>query len=302
MLINLTTAQIEAFLALADTLQFSSAAQRCHVSSSAFSQIISRLENDLGSRLFDRTTRSVALTAEGEAFAIGAKRIQSEIDATINEMRARIGGRSGQVTLVATPTPCISWLPGVMRRFREHHPGIALRLHDGVSQRCFELLTEGYADIGVTAQAGEESEFESAPLFDETFHVLCLNTDPLSNLKSVSLDRLRGRDYIGVIGQGEVWDKRKHDLKSAGVRDTGLEVTNFSTLVGLVEAGFGIGLVPRMALPLCHRETILARPIADRTFTRTFYLVKRRFPSLSIAAAKMEAFLARSADDVRRSQ
>jgi DNA-binding transcriptional LysR family regulator len=292
---NLSTSQIDAFLALAQTLQFSAAAERCHVSTSAFSQIISRLEEEMGARLFDRSTRHVALTPEGEVFAMGARRISSEVDAAVSELRARIAGRSGQVSIAATPSPCVSWLPNLMSRFRATYPDITLKLHDAISDRCFEMLMEGYADFGVTAQAGEGREFESAPLFDEPYYLLCLKSDPLARGKSLRLAQLKGRDYIDVVGKGEVWEQRKRDLKAAGVRDTGLEVANFGTMVGLIVAGFGVGLVPRMALPLCRRDELIEKPIKDPEFVRTFYLVKRRNRSLSLAAERMVRFIVETA-------
>lgn len=286
-----STAQIEAFLTLAETLQFSVAAERCHVSTSAFSQIISRLEEEVGVRLFDRSTRQVALTPEGEVFATGARRITSEIDATLNELRSRIAGRSGQISIAATPSPCVSWLPDLMRRFRISYPDITLKLRDATSDRCLAMLMEGDVDFCVAAQAGQERELDSIPLFDEPYALLCLKDDPLARVKSVQLRHLAGRDYIDVVGKGDVWEHRKHDLKMAGVRDTGLEVTNFGTLVGLIVAGFGIGLVPRMALPLCRRDELVARPLTDASFVRTFYLVRRRSRSLSVAADMLARYL-----------
>jgi len=188
-----------------------------------------------------------------------------------------------------------------MSQFRVAYPGVTLKLHDAISDRCFEMLMEGYADICVTAQAGEGREFESAPLFNEPFYLLCLKDDPLARLKSLRLSHLKGREYIDVRGKGEVWEQRKRDLRDAGVRETGLHVANFGTLVGLIVAGFGVGLVPRMALPLCQRDELIEKPIKDSNFVRTFYLVKRRNRSLSIAAERMARFLTESVGGPSRS-
>lgn len=290
-LMRLSTVQIDAFLTLAEVLQFSGAAERCHVSTSALSQIIGRLEDEVGAKLFDRSTRQVALTPEGEAFLVGARRIAHEIESVTNELRDRVAGRSGHVSIAATPTPCIAWLPKVMSQFRSDYPQISLKLRDATSDRCLSMLMEGYADFGVMATAGEQLEFESTPLFDETFYCLCLKSDPLAQFKSLALNQLSGRDYIEVRGMGDVWEARRLDLMAVGVRDSGLEVANIGTLVGLIAAGFGIGLVPRMALPLCQRAELVARPIRSRGFVRTFYLVKRRRKSFSLAAEKMVRFV-----------
>lgn len=293
---KISTAQIEAFLALKETLRFSAAADRCHISTSAFSQIISRMEDTVGARLFDRSTRHVALTPEGEVFAWGAKRIAAEVDATMSELRARVAGKSGQVTIAATPSPCVSWLPEVMRCFQKIYPEITLRLRDATSDRCLNMLKEGYADFAISAQSGDRPEFINKTLFDEPFYLLCLKDDPFARHKSIGLSRLKGRDYLEVLGQGDVWEQRKRDLQIAGVHDTGLGVANVGTLVGLIMAGFGIGMVPRMALPLCRRDGLVAIPIKDPGFVRTFYLVRRESRSLSIAASKMADFLLANRD------
>ncbi|MGB6105254.1 MAG: LysR family transcriptional regulator [Pusillimonas sp.] len=293
---KISTSQIDAFLALEETLRFSAAAERCHISTSAFSQVISRLEETVGARLFDRSTRHVALTPEGEVFSWGAKRIAAEVDATVSELRARVAGKSGQVTIAATPSTCVYWLPNIMRQFQKLYPGITLRLRDATSDRCLVMLKEGYADFAVIAQSGDSPEFVSTVLFDEPYHLLCLDDDPLARSKSIQLSQLGGRDYLEVVGQGEVWAQRKRDLRVAGVHDTGLEVANVGTMVGLIMAGFGIGLVPRMALPLCQREGLVHRPLKNAGFVRTFYLVKRSNRSLSLAACKMTDFLLNNID------
>ena len=86
---NLCSHEIDAFLALEKTRRFAIAAQRCHLSPSAFSQMIVRLEEQVGARLFDRNTRNVSLTPEGEVFSHGAHRIAAEIRASVNELRER---------------------------------------------------------------------------------------------------------------------------------------------------------------------------------------------------------------------
>lgn len=291
---KISTSQIDAFLALVETRQFAKAAERCHVSTSAFSQIISRLESSVGVRLFDRSTRHVDLTPEGAVFAAGARRIAAEVALAASELQSRIVGKIGHISIAATPTSCVSWLPRVLRDFNVANPGIALKLHDTTSDKCFALLAEGVADFAITAQAGEDPELESKRLFDAEFSLVCLRKDPLAAQKTVRLKDLAGRDFIGVEGRGDVWDRRKADLRDAGVRETGFVVTNFGTLVGLISAGFGVGVVPRMALPLCRRDELVDRPILEKGFVRRFYFVQIRGRTLSVAAARLAEDIFRS--------
>src|SRR3546814_21149576 len=94
-----------------------------------------------------RSTRTDTLFPYTTLFR--SKRIASEIDATMNELRARVAGRSGQITIAATPSPCVSWLPNLLRQFQNDYPGIALKLRDATSDYCLKLLAEGHADFSV---------------------------------------------------------------------------------------------------------------------------------------------------------
>lgn len=94
----------DAFLALEETRRFALAAQRCHMSPSAFSQMIARLEDQIGARLFDRDTHNVRLTPEGEVFAHSAHRIAADMKSTLNEVRDRMQRRVGRVGIAAPPS------------------------------------------------------------------------------------------------------------------------------------------------------------------------------------------------------
>src|SRR5690606_28225709 len=120
---------IEAFLVLEETKRFAVAAERCHVSASAFSQMITRLENIVGARLFDRDTRNVSLTAEGEAFLAGARRIAAEMEETLRQVSERVALRSGSVSIAAPPSLTADWLPNILAEFHKDHPGILLQVH-----------------------------------------------------------------------------------------------------------------------------------------------------------------------------
>ncbi len=289
---NLSGRLIDAFLALEETRRFAVAAERCHVSPSAFSQMISRLEAQVGTRLFDRDTRKVALTPEGEIFLQGAQRIAAEINASLTELRDRAQRNVGRVTIAAPPSLAASWLPEQMALFRKDYPGIALRLHDVVSDRCLDLVANGETDFGLNAQRGNELEFEAHLLFNERLYLICRVGDPLARLKEVRLKELRNQEFIHTVRTGSVWQQMQPMLNAAGIRDSGLEVAQFGTLAGLVESGFGISVVPQFAVQLCRRPGLATIPVSDRKALRPIYMVKRRHRSLSVAAAEMWVRLA----------
>ena len=100
---NISTRQVDAFLALAAQRSFTRAAAQCHLSQPAFSALIRALEDDLGLRLFDRSTRHVSLTAEGENFHASALRIRAEVDAALATLRDAALLRRGRVSVALLP-------------------------------------------------------------------------------------------------------------------------------------------------------------------------------------------------------
>ncbi|MBL8289786.1 MAG: LysR family transcriptional regulator [Rubrivivax sp.] len=281
---NLSGRLIDAFLALEQTRRFAVAAERCHVSPSAFSQMIGRLEAQVGARLFDRDTRNVALTAEGQAFSVGAHRIADEIRATLSGVKDRAALGSGRVAIAAPPSLASDWLAAVLAEFRDAHPGVTLRLLDVVSDRCLALVAAGEVDFGLNAQRGNDLEFDSSLLFQERFHLICRGDDAFAGRRSIRLRDLRGRPFVQTVRSGSVWQQTQPWLAKAQVHDTGFEVSQFGTLAALVERGFGVSLVPATALPLCRRQGLVDVLLDERAAWRPIYRVQRRGRTLSAAA------------------
>ena len=284
---NLSGRAIDAFLALEETRRFAVAAERCHVSPSTFSQMIGRLEEQVGARLFDRNTRNVSLTPEGEVFSHGAHRIAAEIRSSLDELRERADRRRGRVSVAVTPSLAAGWLPQRLAEFHAAHPGIDLRMHDVTSERCLEMIGRGDVDFGVSAQPGPELEFENHLLFMERYHLLCRRSDPLARLSEIGLRELKGRGFVHMVRTGSVRQQMMPLLSTARVRDSGMEVANFGSVAGLVAAGFGISIVPEHAIQLCHRPGLVAIPLNAAKAVRPVGMIRRRERSLSVAADAM---------------
>ena len=298
--VNISGRLLDAFLALEDTRRFSLAADRCCVSASAFSQMISRLEQQVGARLFDRDTRNVTLTPEGEVFAQGAHRIAAEISNTLHELQHRAQRTKGRVSVAALPSAAADWVPRQLAIFRETSPGISLRLWDVVSERCLEMVYSGDADLGINASPGSEAEFEAKLLFQEPFYLLCPQDDLLATRSSVRLPELQGKPCVQTIRASSMWQYSQILMQRAHMRDAGFEVTQLGALSGLVANGFGLAFVPKSAIALCLREGVAAVPLSAKGVTRPIYLLRRRGRSLSIAAAAFWAQLLKSAPRIAR--
>ena len=290
--INLSSRDLDAFLALAQTQHFTRAAERCHLSQSAFSQKIARIEQTAGVALFERSTRHVALTPEGEVFAEEVRRIQSDLEhalAHLNELATR---RVGKVAIAALPSVAAVWMPQVIARYRAAHPNIRIELFDALAGGGLSLLREGRVDIAITA-GGDLREFDVTELRSERFFLVCPRKHPLAARKSITLSQLEGEEIIHLARSSSV---RQH-LEAAGVaaRTGALEVEHLATVAALVAQGLGVSVVPGLTLFHFQRAGLASVQVRDAGLRRPILLARRKGKALSVAARAMVDEITREA-------
>lgn len=150
---DLSTRQLRAFLALAELRSFTRAAQASHLSQPAFSALIRTLEDAVGTRLFDRDTRSVQLTPEGRLFEGSARRLLDDMGGAMADLADHVERRKGRVRVAALPSLAAGWLPSVFAEFMQTWPGIRVDLDDALSDACIALVRSGQADFALAARA-----------------------------------------------------------------------------------------------------------------------------------------------------
>lgn len=282
---DLSARQLRAFVALADQRNFTRAAQTCHLSQPAFSALIRTLENMLGARLFDRDTRSVQFTPEGRMFDASARRLLEDMQGAVGNFADHVERRKGRVSVAALPSLAAGWMPMILAEFMQSWPGITVELHDALSDPCIALLRNHQADFALAATgAGEAaSDLRGRELCSDHFHLVCKADHPLAKLPKLSARQLAPWPFIQMARHSSVrqsLDAALHPLRLKTV----FEVEHLATVMGLVEAGVGISVVPALALFHFRRETIATRPLPIPGLTRKIYLVQRRESGLSVAA------------------
>ena len=283
---DLTARQLRAFAALAEQRNFTRAAQLCHLSQPAFSALIRTLEEALGTRLFDRDTRSVQLTPEGRLFEGAAQRLLDDMRGVVADLADHVERRKGRVRVAALPSLAAGWLPAVFAEFMAAWPGITLSLDDALSDACIARVRSGEADfalassgVGTTA-AGD---LRSRKLCSDRFHLVCRADHPLAAETRLSVRKIAPYPFIQMARHSSVrqsLDAALHPLRLNAV----FEVEHLATVMGLVEAGLGISVVPALTLFHFRRESLVTRPLPVPGLLRTVYLVQRREGSLSVAA------------------
>ena len=288
---TISTLLLEAFVALEESLNFTQAADRCHVTQSAFSQMIRRLETDTGVRLFDRDTRSVRLTSAGQLFSTRAHRILLEINSALSEMRDYADLKMGRLALAIIPSLATGWLPKILAEYTTRYPRVSIDVFDSNPKRGLQLLHESRVEMEIASEPGESAEFSVRQLFREPIFLACASQHPIAEKRLLQLRDLADLPmmdpmYMGTtnIVTGKSRKKVWEFIRAARMADAGIVVEHFATLQTLVGAGLGVTLVPQMHAPLVPPGVVLV-PIDKKVLLREVYLTQRLQPSLSAAAS-----------------
>lgn len=287
MSLNLSTKLLHAFLALAECRHFTRAAERCHLSQSAFSAVIRKLEAALGVRLVKRDTRNVTLTAEGEMFVEVARTLVADFDAAFADMGDYIARRKGRVSVAALPSLAANGLPAVLAEYRRQYPGISVQLFDALSDQCLHLLRQRKVDLALTAPGANLAEFATRTLCSDPFYLVCRRDHRLAKKRRVKLADLAGCDLIHLAPSTSVRQHVEQLIQGVAVNHTGLEVEHLATVAGLVEHGLGVSLVPALTLFQFRNLNLVTIPLEAQPVVRPILIVQLKTHRLSIAAQAM---------------
>ncbi|ASR44360.1 LysR family transcriptional regulator [Luteimonas sp. RC10] len=287
MSINCEILDLRAFLLVADTRSFHRAAEALHVSQPALSRRIQKLEHAVGAPLLERTTRSVAPTAVGQNLLPLVRRMIEEFDGSLFSSRGVDDGRGSQVTIACLPTAAFYFLPSVIARFHEDHPNVRFRILDIPATEGLQAVERGEVEFGVNFMGASDPELEFDVLVEDPFVLACRRDHPLAKKRRVTWHDIAQHPLITVhrtSGNRTLLDGAlaRENLKLSWF----YEVTHLSTSLGLVEAGVGISVLPRMATPQEEHSILVTREIAPPVVSRTIGIVRRRGAMLSPAAER----------------
>jgi DNA-binding transcriptional LysR family regulator len=194
--------------------------------------------------------------------------------------------RKGRVHVAALPSLAAGWLPALFAEFRQAWPGIELVLSDQLSDACIDLVRGGQADFALASggtRVADAAELRTRVLCTDRFHLVCRADHPLASEPRLTLRKLAPWPFIHMTRNSSVRQALEAALHPLAM-NTVLEVEQLATVMGMVEAGLGISVVPTLTLYQFRRETIATRPLPMPQLTRRIYLVQRRDGSLSAAA------------------
>lgn len=285
---------LQAFRAVAELGSFARAAEAVHVSPSAFSRRIDKLEQALGVKLLERTTRRVTLTVVGRDFARRTAQLLDDLDQTLLAVEGVAAARRIEVTLSCVPST-VGLVGRVLRAFRERNPAVRVKLIDGGANEVLDAVVRGDAEFGLNFLGSQEPEVEFMPLIEERYVAACRRDHPLARRRKVAWAELADHDVVSVSRRSGNRLLLDQALAAVPERPRGVcEAEHVTAVLDLVEAGLGVAAVPSLAMPRAEGSALVGVPLVEPVVTRTVGLVRRRSRTLSPAAAMLhEAFLKR---------
>ncbi|MFI7419585.1 LysR substrate-binding domain-containing protein [Nonomuraea sp. NPDC049684] len=243
--------QLRYVLAVAETSNFTRAAERCRVVQSALSHQIAALERELGARLFERTSRRVRLTTAGEAFLPAARDCLEAADRARTDVAAASGEIRGRLAVGSIPTVSAVDLPVVLKEFRRRHPRVRITLVSAGSEDLIERVRRGETDVaflGLPTRA-EPKAVQSRPLARGELVAVVAPDHPLAGGES-DLRGLADEPFIDFRAGHAGRIQSDVAFAAAGVhREVAFEVTSAEFMVDLVRHGLGVGLLPAAYAP-----------------------------------------------------
>lgn len=295
----ITLRQLEAFAAVCKEGSFSKAAQRIHISQSGLSVLIRDLEDNLGAKLFDRNTRQIALTDAGHEFSAPAARILADLQNATHHIKGLASRQHGRVTVAAPPLLAGQLVVEIAARFRQRHPGIALHIQDIPSESILDVLAQGQADLAIGTFANAP-ECQVYPLLSGPPLVLVPKHFPLASQSSLSWAELAAQPLVAPTRENAFRQFIDRGFAQLGLHPSVVtEVMQLSTVISLVEAGFGVAaLPPHSALAPAGNKTV-ALTLRQPDTVLDIVMVHDRFRTPSAA---VEAFMEVARQVVRPAQ
>ncbi|TCT05625.1 LysR family transcriptional regulator [Aquabacter spiritensis] len=295
---NLTVRQLEVFACAARAMSFTQAAQQLGISQPALSESIRRMETELGFRLFDRTTRRLALTQQGRALAGLAEEVARDVRDGLRDIAER-GGRRPRVTIALLPSIAAALLPAAADALRRSFPDAELSVCDVPHERAVGLVEDGIADIAVTMRpASDLLAYE--PLGADRAHLLMRRGHPLAGRGPIAWGALAGHSFVALARSTSVRKLVDGGLAAADVAvQPRFEVEQIPSAVALVAAGLGVTALPELTFAMFPRQGLATRLLVRPQVSRAFGLLTRAERALSPAAASLAAGLRAAANASR---
>ncbi|MCY1213580.1 HTH-type transcriptional regulator GltC [compost metagenome] len=257
----MTIKQLRAFLAVAQSLSFAQACERLHLSQPALSLAIKNLEDSLGGQLLVRTTRSVALTPEGETLLPIARRLLADWDNTEELLRQHFTLQLGKVSIAAMPSFAGNLLPAALKAFRDQHPKVNVAVHDVINEQVMEMVRDRRVELGIAFEPESLDGLDFMPFYTDRFVAVVPAGCELAQRADVGWKELLQGNFITLQRPSAVRLMLEQVLAPQyGHLPVAFESHQLVTVGRMVAQGLGVSAVPSLCVQ--QMEELGARCIA----------------------------------------
>jgi DNA-binding transcriptional LysR family regulator len=285
--------QLRAIVQLAQHRSFTRAAEKLFMTQAGLSATMREIENELGFRLFERTTRSVALTRAGEQFLAVAHRSLTELEQAALAIQRMEQVATSTLRVAATQLVAATLIPAARASLRKVRPDIDVTVLDVERPDVQRLVESGDVDVGFGLFFRDAAGLERTPLF--SLELVSLRGGPSvkkGSLRATTWASMRDETLIGLSPDSDVQVLVDRHLAQAGrTRPTSAAYRNFHTLVAMADAGFGTAIVPSYVLPLARYYRLQVALMQSPRVPLDFFQVNRRGRQRAPAEAEFVAHL-----------
>lgn len=299
MIYNIKYRPLKAFLLAVQTGSFTHAADQLGITQPSFTALIQDLERILDLKLFERTTRSISLTAAGQDLYDRVARPITDLEEAYRSMSDLAAVRRGGVVIGALPSTSLTLIPPALGRLSQRHPALQIRVVEAHNDELIAMLRTNQIELGLATLLTETPDLSFDPLIKDAFFAVYPAGADVASQKELYWQDLVPRDLI-LLSQGSSarmqFDRSiTQDETIKGLR---YDVTHMTTAALLVQQGLGIAILPRLALPSLPLEGLAYRPLADQSAKRTIGIIYRRDRHLSPAATVLVEELKHQATEI----
>jgi LysR family carnitine catabolism transcriptional activator len=290
-MMNFTSRQFQAFSLVAQHRNFSRAAEALFITPSGLSVLIRELESQLGFRLFDRTTRHVVLTAYGQELLPIAQKSLADVDGAVSRIGRTATESSRTLSVGASPLIAANVLPQAIKEFRTHRPEIRIQLRDCEPAFIIPMVESGKVDMGLRVLYKPLPGLRRIPLFRFCLMVVRADNDPAFRRASTTWSALKGENLVSLVPTNEIQQLINKHLAQAGIVQQAGVIHYVDTLLAMVEAGEGSGIVPSWALAACRNRKVVMSRLINPVVNLDFYQITNRGKQLPPGATDFTSFL-----------
>lgn len=295
--INYRLDDLRALIALQQHGSFVRAAETLFITQSAFSRRIAQLEDAVGARLVERTSRRVALSALGLTLVSQTQNILPLLDQSMEDAYMQARGESGKITLSCLTTVAYSRLATVLGIFRQTYPNVRLHVRDDTGQRVTQSVIQREAEFGVTVLTENTADLVVERVTKDPFVMAVSPTHPLAKRKNVKWRELANWKPVSLGRTSANRVLIDNELLRAGIAPPWFdEVEHLSTMIGFLRNADGVGVLPRMAMD-ARAPDLVMRQLTEPVLSREIAMIRRPETELSTAAQWLWKLLARSLKD-----